>query len=159
MRSLSAVVVTVLVGCVLLGEQPARADEGPAGGPPVSPIPGISAPSPLQGWIDNTIPAPALDPAPQQPAGEAQSSLWHAVLPLPSGDPTFDAWPDNLDTLSPGQLIEWRDVTATTAPFMTTPIQRLDAATPVRVRPEPGRRALRSTRRALSHSSFRPSRP
>ncbi|WP_308166479.1 lipase family protein [Nocardia albiluteola] len=46
------------------------------------------------------------------------------MLSPQTGDPTFDSWPAGLGSLSPGQIIESRDVTATTAPRMTIPIQR-----------------------------------
>lgn len=108
-----------MVGCVWSGAQPARADNGPAPSTAANP-----APSPLQEWINNTVPAPQLAPGPQQSVGDSQSALWRAVLSPPTGDPIFDSWPAGLGSLSPGQIIESRDVTATTAPRMTIPIQR-----------------------------------
>ncbi|MEU2013872.1 lipase family protein [Nocardia sp. NPDC019302] len=92
------------------------------------PAPGAAGPSPLQEWIDNTIPAPQLAPAaptaPQQPADDQQAALWKAILSSPTGDPIFDAWPEDLAESHPGQLIETRDVTATAATLMAVPIQR-----------------------------------
>ncbi|MFX0574574.1 lipase family protein [Nocardia nepalensis] len=42
----------------------------------------------------------------------------------PTGDQTFDAWPANLAALEPGQIIDARDVMATTAQHMAAPIER-----------------------------------
>jgi hypothetical protein len=106
---------------MLLAEQPATAE------PPSSPapaVPGTAGPSPLQQWIDDTIPAPQLAPAPQHPSAADQAALWKAILSSPAGDPTFDAWPPDLDGLDPGQIIETRDITASTATLMATPIRR-----------------------------------
>ncbi|NUS95532.1 MAG: hypothetical protein HOQ36_24500 [Nocardia sp.] len=105
----------------LLGGQPARAE------PPTPPPPGSS---PFQEWIDNTIPAPQFPstapaaPAPQAPADPGQTALWQAILPSPTGDPVFDAWPPDLAAASPGQIIETRDVTTTAATLAAVPIQR-----------------------------------
>ncbi|MCX4099061.1 lipase family protein [Nocardia sp. alder85J] len=103
---------------ILLAEQPATA-QPPDTPPPVAPDnPG---PSPLQQWIDNTI--PPLPSAAQDPAA-AQTALWKGILSPPTGDAAFDGWPGDLDTLQPGQIIETRDVTATTALRMPTPIRQ-----------------------------------
>nr|WP_246461878.1 lipase family protein [Nocardia transvalensis] len=84
-------------------------------------LPGAAGPSPLQQWIDDAIPAPPLTPAPHD---DQQTALWRAVLSSPTGDPTFDAWPPDLDRLAPGDITETRDTTATTATLMATPIGR-----------------------------------
>ncbi|MFI6954626.1 lipase family protein [Nocardia sp. NPDC050408] len=123
MSSLRAVVVATTLGCSLLvGPAPAHAD--PTGGPaaPVSP-----GPSDPQRWIDAHIPAPSFPPAASPPSGEVPAdlaALWQAVRSAPSGDRMFDAWPDGLDGLAPGDIVEWRDVTATSAPLAILPIQR-----------------------------------
>ncbi|WP_308166480.1 lipase family protein [Nocardia albiluteola] len=123
MRSLSMLVITLLAGCMAVTAQPARADEGPPGtsGPP--PTAADPAPSPLQAWIDHTIPRPPLSPTPAQTSGD-QLALWKSILPSPTGDPAFDAWPAGLDGLRPGQLIESRDVTAPVAALVNAPIAR-----------------------------------
>ncbi|WP_231386911.1 lipase family protein [Nocardia sp. BMG111209] len=100
---------------MLLAEQPATAQ------PPDTPIPGAPGPSPLQQWIDNTV--PALPSTSQDPATE-QTALWNAIQSPPTDDPFFDARPENLDTLEPGGIIESRDVTGDTAARMVTPIRR-----------------------------------
>jgi hypothetical protein len=107
------VLITILVSCTVWGSQPARADNGPA-----AQIPGNPGPSPLQQWIDDTVPPPP------GLAGDSQAALWRAVLSPPTGDPIFDDWPSNLSGLRPGQIIETRDVTATTAMRMVVPIRR-----------------------------------
>ncbi|MBF6175064.1 hypothetical protein IU476_26680 [Nocardia blacklockiae] len=109
---------------VLLGGHPAHAE--PPLPPPSTPLPGVAGPSPLQQWIDDTIPAPPLASAPEHPAGSDQAALWKAILSTPTGDPIFDAWPDHLEQLSPGQIIESRDVTTATAARMATPIARAE---------------------------------
>lgn len=48
--------------------------------------------------------------------------LREATLPSPTGDPLFDRWPSDLDTMAPGTVIAVRDVTATAAPVVTAPI-------------------------------------
>ncbi|MBF6175063.1 hypothetical protein IU476_26675 [Nocardia blacklockiae] len=103
---------------VLLCGHPAHAE------PATPPPPGIAGPSPLQQWIDDTVPAPQLAPSPEHPAGANRSALWHAILSAPTGDPTFDAWPADLAQLSPGEVIETRDVTATAAGLINAPIAR-----------------------------------
>nr|WP_246461094.1 lipase family protein [Nocardia transvalensis] len=113
-------VMMVLAGCLALMQSPAAtADDGP-------PTP-LSQPAPWQQWLDRTVPAPALPAASSPPTADLppeQSALWRAVLPPPAGDPIFDAWPGNLGDLSPGDVVEWRDVTATAAPLAAVPIQR-----------------------------------
>ncbi len=110
---------------LLVGGQPAAAEPLPP-----APLPGTPGPSPLQQWIDNIIPAPPLappapaEPAPQHLSGDDRTALWKAVLSSPTGDPTFDAWPDGLDAMDPGQITEVRDVTPTAAMLMAVPIQR-----------------------------------
>jgi pimeloyl-ACP methyl ester carboxylesterase len=123
-RGFLAAVVTVVVTGALLGEQPARADEGPPDGPMPQLSPANLPPSPLQNWIDANIKPPQLTAGPEQSPGDQQAALWRAILSSPTGDQTFDAWPANLAGLEPGQIIETRDVTATAAQHMAVPIQR-----------------------------------
>ncbi|MGW0055878.1 lipase family protein [Nocardia nova] len=122
-RGFLAAVVTVLVASACLGEQSARADEGPPIGPITQPSPG-NPPSPMQNWIDQNIKPPQLTAGPEQSAADQQAALWRAILSSPTGDQTFDAWPANLAALEPGQIFESRDVTATTAQHMAAPIER-----------------------------------
>ncbi len=113
MKPLLAIMVAVLVGCASLGGQLPRASAEPTAEPEVS------NPSPMQEWIDNTIPAPS-----QFTGSEPDEALWRGVLPSAVGDPIFDTWPADLATLAPGQIIETRDITATAAVRMATPIAR-----------------------------------
>ncbi|WP_280382029.1 lipase family protein [Nocardia wallacei] len=124
MKSLRAVVVVVLAGCLLFAQQAARADDETPG---VTPLPNGPAPSELQRRIDESVPAPVFPAAPSPPTADLPpdlAALWRAVLSAPAGDPLFDAWPSTLDGLSPGDLVEWRDVTATAAPLAVVPIRR-----------------------------------
>ncbi|PPJ31793.1 hypothetical protein C5E45_27230 [Nocardia nova] len=94
-----------------------RADEGPA----------PSDATEWQQWIDRTIPAPSLPPAPSPPNTQLRpelAALWRSVLSPPAGDPLFDQWPTGLDAMRPGDPIEVRDVTATAAPLAVVPIAR-----------------------------------
>ncbi|WP_084161158.1 lipase family protein [Nocardia sp. BMG51109] len=114
-----------LVGCLSFGQPWARADDETFGGPPAPPS--APAPSEFQRWIDRTVPALPFPAAPSPPTADLPPELaavWRGVLPLPTGDPAFDAWPAGLDRLAPGDLVEWRDVTATTAPLAVVPIRR-----------------------------------
>ncbi|WP_280416078.1 lipase family protein [Nocardia carnea] len=110
MKSLLAIMVTALVGCASLGGH-AHADPSTE---PVGPNP-----SPMQEWIDNTIPAP-----PQFTGSDPGEALWRGVLPSAVDDPIFDTWPADLAELPPGRIIETRDITATAALRMATPIAR-----------------------------------
>ncbi len=120
MKILPAAVVTVLIGTAVLSGHTAHAAP-----PTPAPPPGSAAPSPLQEWIDNTIPAPQLPPPPAgQPATDENTALWHAILPSPTADPLFDDTPPDLGDLTPGQLITTRDITPTAAVRMAVPIGR-----------------------------------
>ncbi|MGW6620255.1 lipase family protein [Nocardia sp. NPDC055002] len=116
--------VRVLVGSVLLLGSFAAGTA--AAEPPTQefPVPQVGTPGflpDLQRWIDQVIPSPipanAADPAAELAA------LHAAVLPSAVGDPIFDQWPAGLDELSPGDLIESRDVTATAAWLTLVPIR------------------------------------
>ncbi|WP_433734196.1 lipase family protein [Nocardia sp. CA-129566] len=121
------VVVAAMVGCSLLvGPVPASADPGTSEHPQPT-QPAGSLPFELQQWIDANIPAPALAPAPAPPTRALSTelaALWQAVRSAPSGDRIFDEWPSGLDALAPGDIVEWRDVTATSAPLVVAPISR-----------------------------------
>ncbi|WP_433521219.1 lipase family protein [Nocardia pseudovaccinii] len=123
MSSLRAVVIASMVGCsLLMGPVPAHADPTETPVAPVSP-----GPSDLQRWIDAHIPAPSFPPAASPPSGVLPAdlaALWQAVRSAPSGDRMFDEWPDGLDRLAPGDIVEARDVTATSALLAIVPIQR-----------------------------------
>ncbi|MFF0492093.1 lipase family protein [Nocardia sp. NPDC004068] len=110
MKSLLALAAAVVAGCVLATVPAARADD--------------PAPSSLQTWIDDTLPAPPVPEAPGEPEDGAGSALWRAVLPSPTGDSAFDAWPDGLAARRPGELIESRDVTAAAAALIGAPLAR-----------------------------------
>ncbi len=85
----------------------------------------------LQQWIDAVVPRPALpesQAAASSTAGHAATdpvALRDAVLPSPIGDPMFDLRPPNLAQLSPGDIVTTRDITATAAPLLTVPVQRV----------------------------------
>ncbi|MBU3061897.1 lipase family protein [Nocardia sp. NEAU-G5] len=111
--------------------------------PPVIPLPrSLSVPD-LQQWIDTVVPRPALPEAPATPhpgdtaprsgnvapqssgAATDAAALRLAVLPDNVGDPLFDNPPANLAQLTPGRVVTTRDVTATAAPLLTVPLQRV----------------------------------
>ncbi|MGW5575076.1 lipase family protein [Nocardia thailandica] len=73
------------------------------------------------------VPAPSLPPGGSPPGKQLSpdlAALWQAARATPTGDPLFDAWPDGLADLAPGEIIDRRDVTATAAPFAIVPLQR-----------------------------------
>ncbi|WP_319942861.1 lipase family protein [Nocardia aurantia] len=104
----------MLVSPIMLAEPTATAQ--PPDVPPPPAIPAAPSPSPLQQWIDNTVPAP--------PVAADDSTLWKGILSTPTGDPVFDTSPPSLDGLQPGEIIETRDVTATAATRMAVPIRQ-----------------------------------
>ncbi|WP_040778112.1 lipase family protein [Nocardia pneumoniae] len=134
MRYLPAVAVALLVaGSVLAG--PAAAEPTPA--PPLPDVSGVYPPPggllpELQQFIDRVIPPPPIAPLPEPSSPTQQATtltpslaaLRMATMPAPVGDPMFDLRPANLDELIEGQVIDVRDVSATTAPLMLLPIQR-----------------------------------
>ncbi|MFI7000878.1 lipase family protein [Nocardia sp. NPDC050175] len=144
MRCLPAIAVALLIVCPMVTGQ-AVAEPLPA--PPALPelpalpqFPGLFPPPPdggsllpsVQKLIDQVIPPPPIAPAQTEPSPvwEATSTppplvaLRDAALPGNIGDPIFDAWPANLADYAEGEVIESRDITATTAPLMLLPIQR-----------------------------------
>ncbi|WP_280402725.1 lipase family protein [Nocardia carnea] len=108
---------TGTIGCLLLAGQPFAAE--------VHAVPG--APSDLQQQIDDVIPAPPVPPAAAPPHTEMSpdlAALWRAVQSSPTGDPIFDTWPERLDETIPGEILEQREVTATAAEVLATPVGR-----------------------------------
>ncbi|WP_369637384.1 lipase family protein [Nocardia sp. JMUB6875] len=77
--------------------------------------------------INPVLPAPKLPPAPSPcPDVPADIAALHdAVMPDDVGDPFFDAWPEQLASLTPGDILETRDVTATAAPLLTVPVRKV----------------------------------
>ncbi|MEU6558577.1 lipase family protein [Nocardia nova] len=104
---------------------------------PTSPEPSGShdpGPSPFQRWLDDHIPAPSavlpgIGSAASDPGSLTDTqALWNRIQSSPTGDPFFDATPDNLAQYAPGDVIESRDVSWPGVPmvFLTvlTPVQR-----------------------------------
>ncbi|MEV0547204.1 lipase family protein [Nocardia salmonicida] len=117
--------VRVLVGSMLLLFSLA-AGTAAADPPPTQefPVPQVGTPGflpDLQRWIDQVLPSP-IQPDAADPAAEL-AALHAAVLPSAVGDPIFDQWPAGLDELSPGDLIESRDITTTAAWLTVVPIR------------------------------------
>jgi hypothetical protein len=84
----------------------------------------------VQQWIDRVIPPPPIVPPPDPVAAlpglpPDLATLQESVMPAPVGDPFFDGWPDGLAGYAPGAIIEVRDVTATAAPLLTTPVRQV----------------------------------
>ncbi|PXX70711.1 secretory lipase [Nocardia tenerifensis] len=141
MRCLPAIAVALLILCpTVTGQAAAEPSPVPPDLPTLPTLPGPFPPPDggsllhdVQSLIDQVIPPPPIAPAADEPAPplwEANTmppplvALRDAALPDNIGDPLFDAWPANLAELAEGQVIEVRDVTATTAPLMLLPIQR-----------------------------------
>ncbi|MFG1792646.1 lipase family protein [Nocardia sp. NPDC049149] len=86
---------------------------------------GEEGPNPFQQWIETHIPAPTkMLPQAAKPLGapsdlpQELTMLWKALQSAPTGDPLFDTWPADLARYAPGDILEWRDVTATATPTM-----------------------------------------
>ncbi|MFD3507983.1 lipase family protein [Nocardia sp. NPDC058666] len=120
MRSVRALILSMLLLCTFaVGTAAAQP-------PPTHqfPVPQLGTPGflpDLQRWIDQVIPSP-IQSDPADPDAEL-AALHAAVLPSPVGDPIFDHWPADLADLSPGDLIESRDITATAAWLTLVPIR------------------------------------
>jgi hypothetical protein len=133
MKRLRVSLVMSLIGVIMLGAgiSPAHAD------PPVIPgIPGLPTIPSLPELIDQIVPAPPIPVLPSVvppiaaiPDDQVQSAdleaLRLAVMPSPSGDAFFDAWPMNLANYANGQIIESRDITAVAALFVVIPVERV----------------------------------
>ncbi|MFI5719791.1 lipase family protein [Nocardia sp. NPDC051750] len=113
--SLRMLLITSTISCLLLTGQhfAAEVHAEPA------------APSELQEQIDDVIPAPPIPPAAAPPHADMSpelAALWSAVQSSPTGDPIFDTWPEQLGDSEPGDILEQRDVTATAAEVLATPV-------------------------------------
>ncbi|MEV0685115.1 lipase family protein [Nocardia sp. NPDC050378] len=113
MRSVRVLLCSLLLLCPLAA--------GTASAEPLPPAaPGILPD--LQRWIDQVLPSPIPSGADTDPDAEL-AALRAAVMPSPVGDPTFDHWPDGLAELTPGDLVEVRDVTAVAGPLTLVPVR------------------------------------
>ncbi|RDI55858.1 lipase family protein [Nocardia mexicana] len=104
--------------------------------PNVPAAPSVSLPDSLdlpdlQEWINAVVPPPPIV-APSMPAVSGAQDLppdlarlQQAVMPSAVGDPVFDVWPANLAEYAPGDVIEFRDVTATAQPLMVVPVRQV----------------------------------
>lgn len=110
-----------------MGQVTVRAEADPPEFPvPVIPSFGVQgSPNPLQQWIDSHVPPPTnMLPRASRPLAapgdlpQELTALWSAVQSAPTGDPFFDSWPADLDRFAPGDILEWRDVTASAMPTM-----------------------------------------
>ncbi|WP_280408098.1 lipase family protein, partial [Nocardia brasiliensis] len=143
MRCFSAIAVALLLMYpAMTGQAAAEPPPAPPGLPALPSLPDLfpqlmdvplpNAPAPLHELIDQVIPPPPIAAAPIEPSPVWEATgapapvlaLRAAVRPENVGDPIFDAWPANLADLALGEVIEVRDVTATTAPLLVLPIQR-----------------------------------
>ncbi|MRH92759.1 lipase [Nocardia sp. SYP-A9097] len=85
----------------------------------------------FQQWVDAVVPSPALPNAPDTPLVDAGglapglAALRAGTLPTPIGDSFVDEWPARLDDFGAGQLVAWRDVTATAGPALITPVRQV----------------------------------
>ncbi|MFD4368564.1 lipase family protein [Rhodococcus sp. NPDC058521] len=87
--------------------------------------------------IDGMVPPPESSPAgvvrapvAQLPPGRARDAglgdLYASVVPSDVGDPFFDLYPPGLAEQAPGAVLDRRDVTATSAPFVGAPVERVE---------------------------------
>lgn len=122
-----------MIGCLMVlgpGAGPGFAQPAlptPNPGPP----PGISLPD-FQKWIDEVVPHPALAPAaPDSPLVDTAdltpelAALRSAAMPAAIGDPFVDDWPDGLDALDNGAIVETRDITAFAGGEMVLPVRQV----------------------------------
>ncbi|WP_330256334.1 lipase family protein [Nocardia sp. NBC_00565] len=134
MRCLRVTLFALVLVCPMaMGEAAAEPPPAIPGLPqlPIPTDPGSILPD-LQQWIDSVIPPPpiAAAPHPSGPMMEATTltpglaALRAAALPTPIGDPIFDAWPENLESFTAGEVVEVRDVSATAAPLVLVPIRQ-----------------------------------
>ncbi|MFI6214159.1 lipase family protein [Nocardia brasiliensis] len=146
MRCFSAIAVALLLMYpAMTGQAGAEPPPAPPGLPALPQLPSLpelfpqlldvplpDAHAPLHELVDQVIPPPPIAAAPVEPSPVWEATgapapvlaLRAAVRPENVGDPIFDAWPANLADLALGEVIEARDVTATTAPLLVLPIQR-----------------------------------
>ncbi|WP_084523573.1 lipase family protein [Nocardia inohanensis] len=120
-----------MFGCIAAQAQAQPVDTGGGQQPPGSPNPPALDLPGLQQWIDRLVPAPPLLPASQLPLVAAGglapdlAAFRAATMPAAIGDWFVDDWPEGLDELAPGDVVAWRDVTATAAPTLLTPVQQV----------------------------------
>lgn len=90
-----------------------------------------------QSVIDGLVPPPDSSPAgavgppvAQLPPGRARDAglgdFYASVVPADVGDPFFDQYPEGLADQAPGTILDRRDITATSAPFVGAPVERVD---------------------------------
>lgn len=115
--AVAAAVITIATGMV--------AAPGQAEPPNMMPIP-PQIPAAIDGLVPDA-PIPRLNRIPRRAVADGFprriQELREAVLPSATGDPMFDRWPADLAGSRPGDIITTRDVTATAAPVVTTPIR------------------------------------
>lgn len=124
MRGFPRACVVALSTCFLfsIGVSGVRADPSAPPWPSWPAVVDRAIPPPPPLTHPDTNPPPiAVDPG-QSPHLNA---LRAASMPSPVGDPFFDAWPDRLAGYANGQVIDWRDVTASAAPLLAVPMQRV----------------------------------
>ncbi|WP_084534747.1 lipase family protein [Nocardia yamanashiensis] len=118
-----------MIGCFAAQAQAQPVDTGGQAPEPPNP-PALDLPG-LQQWIDLLVPAPPLLPASQAPLVAAGgiapdlAAFRAATMPAAIGDWFVDDWPAGLDELAPGDVVAWRDVTATGGPTLITPVQQV----------------------------------
>ncbi|KAA0024528.1 lipase family protein [Antrihabitans cavernicola] len=121
--------VCVCATVALLVGAPGTAFAQPA--PPPEPPQYQAIPPQIPQAIDAAIPPPPPDADTSMPIVDAArldpqiARLRASVLPSPTGDSFFDIWPSNLGTLTPGDIITERDVTAAAAILVTAPVTRI----------------------------------
>lgn len=125
--------IGLLAGAISIGIVIATAATASADPPNMMPLP-----SQVPRDIDRLVPAPPIPslrsiPPRSQTAGmdHTMQELREATMPAPSGDPLFDYWPTDLASMTPGQIIAGRTVTAVAAPIVTV---RLTSARLVKFR-------------------------
>ncbi|WP_330181372.1 lipase family protein [Nocardia sp. NBC_01503] len=120
----------ILAAVLLIGGFAGVAHAQPAD-PQPSGIPISGVLPAFQQWIDSVVPPPAFPNAPATPLVDAGglspdlAALRAATLPTPIGDAFVDEWPTRLEDFSAGQLIAWRDVTATAGPALIAPVKQV----------------------------------
>lgn len=119
MRRSTSLIYTALITIVI-----APSLAGVAGADPTMPIP-----PEIPRAINAAVPPPkipdlnVIPPIARTPDATPQiENLRAAMMPAPSGDRFFDFWPTDLDSMTPGQIISTRDVTATAAILAAPPV-------------------------------------
>lgn len=105
--------------------QPAEPATQPVSGSGFSLLPAV------QEWIAAVVPPPPLSTAPSTKLVDSGglnpqlAALRAATMPAPLGDSFVDDWPVDLEEYRSGQLIAWRDITATGGPAIITPVRQV----------------------------------